>query len=96
MKAHIYSAAEQIENMRRNASELSEIFASLAGGEISSAGIPAYKFQPPLDAELAGFTPLMNHWQWREPLTAAENKKSELKLNEVILNRDFAEIGLGF
>lgn len=84
------------ENMRRNASELSDIFASLACGAISSADIPAYKFQPPLDAELAGFLPLINHWQWREPFENCENKKSKLELGEGILNRDFAEIGVGF
>lgn len=51
----------------RNASELSETFAALAGGSISSADIPAYRFAAPLDTELAGFLPLMKHWHWREP-----------------------------
>ena len=46
-------------NLRRNDSELSEIFASLASGAISSKDIPAYHFISPLDEELAGFLPLM-------------------------------------
>lgn len=84
------------ENMRRNSSELSEVFASLACGAISSADIPAYTFQTPLDVELAGFLPLMNHWQWQESFENYESKKSKLKSGEVILNRDYAEIGVGF
>lgn len=51
--------------MRRNASEMSEIFTLLSCGKISSKDIPAYRFRSPLNVELAGFLPLMNHWNWR-------------------------------
>jgi len=81
------------ETMRRNASELSEIFASLAGGVISSADIPAYRFQSPLDAELAGLLPLMNHWRWREPFAIYENKKPAFHFARIKLNQVFAENG---
>lgn len=54
-------------DLRRHASELSETFAALAGGSISSADIAPYRFAAPLDTELAGFLPLMKHWHWREP-----------------------------
>ena len=57
----------ECQTMRRNASELSEIFAALAGGAISSEDIPAYRFESPHDNELAGFLPLMKDWQWRKP-----------------------------
>jgi beta-glucosidase/6-phospho-beta-glucosidase/beta-galactosidase len=52
----------------RNASELSEIFAALAGGEITAKNIPAYQFQAPLDETLRNFLPLMRDWEWIEPL----------------------------
>jgi beta-glucosidase/6-phospho-beta-glucosidase/beta-galactosidase len=56
------------EQRRRHASELSEIFAALARGEITSARqIPAYRFQPPVDEHLNAFLPMMRHWDWREP-----------------------------
>ncbi len=61
---------------QRNASELSEIYASLASGEISSRDIPAYNFQPRLARQLKGFLPLMSHWQWRDSFPRNKNKKS--------------------
>lgn len=61
---------------RRRESELSEIFASLARGEImSSKDIPAYRFQAPLDEQLRGFLPLMEHWEWREPAALRRSRK---------------------
>lgn len=51
----------------RHASELSDIFAALACGQITSKDIPAYRFLAPLDELLADFMPLMAHWQWKEP-----------------------------
>lgn len=51
----------------RHASELSEIFAALARGQITSKDIPAYRFLSPLDETLEKFLPLMAHWQWKEP-----------------------------
>lgn len=78
------------DDFRRNASELSEIFASLTCGKITSADIPAYKFQSPLDAELAGFLPMMNHWQWREPFHEYVDLR-ELQTTENNRNRAVAE-----
>jgi beta-glucosidase/6-phospho-beta-glucosidase/beta-galactosidase len=65
-------------NFRRRASELSEIFASLARGEISSADIPAYRFRSPLDEQLKGFLPMMEHWEWREPGSQVRKQKSRI------------------
>ncbi len=81
-------------NLRRNDSELSEIFASLASGAISSKDIPAYCFMSPLDDELAGFLPLMKHWQWRESFAADKRKKRIFKETE--LNPRFAANRMGF
>ena len=76
--------------LQRNASELSEIFASLACGAISSEDIPAYRFEPPLDMELAGFSPLMKHWRWREPFTF-NKEEPDFYFGDAELNRYFAE-----
>lgn len=51
----------------RNASELSEIYAALVRGEITSKDIPAYRFLAPLDETLRELLPLMQHWEWKEP-----------------------------
>jgi len=64
---------------KRNASELSEIFASLARGQISSKDIPAYRFQPPLDRQLEGFLPMMAHWHWREPFSRDAERRAKLQ-----------------
>ena len=53
---------------KRNPSELSEIYKALALGQITSKDIPAYRFREPLDQQLKNFLPMMDHWQWREPL----------------------------
>ncbi len=78
------------ENLRRNRSELSDVFASLACGAISSADIPAYAFQSPLDAELAGFLPLMKHWKWRTPFGEPDDS-ANLRLTETSQNQNCAE-----
>lgn len=75
----------------RNDSELSEVFASLACGAIRSEDIPAYRFQSPLDAELAGFLPLMNHWQWREPFASDKKEKLKVRFGEAELSLYLAE-----
>jgi beta-glucosidase/6-phospho-beta-glucosidase/beta-galactosidase len=67
-------------NHRRNASELSEIFARLARGEITSKDIPAYRFQSPLDEQLEGFLPMMKHWNWREPHLQNGKYKTKIQL----------------
>jgi hypothetical protein len=56
---------------KRNESELSELFASLAKGTATADDLPAYKFQEPLDDHLAAFGGMMEHWNWREPFAAA-------------------------
>jgi beta-glucosidase/6-phospho-beta-glucosidase/beta-galactosidase len=55
------------DNMNRHSSELSEIYTSLAKGEITSKDIPAYRFRAPLDHALASMRPLMQRWPWGEP-----------------------------
>jgi beta-glucosidase/6-phospho-beta-glucosidase/beta-galactosidase len=55
-------------DLNRHASELSDIFSALAWGQITSKDIPAYRFQAPLDNILKGFFPLMQHWEWKEPI----------------------------
>ena len=63
------------ENLRRFSSELSDTFSALAKGSISSKNITAYRFQSPLDKELAGFLPLMKSWQWKEPFSYRQSRK---------------------
>jgi len=53
--------------MRRNSSELSDLFRALALGQLTSDDIPAYRFQAPLDHQLEGFLPMMSHWDWQTP-----------------------------
>jgi len=76
---------------QRNASELSEIYASLASGEISSRDIPAYNFQPRLARQLKGFLPLMSHWQWRDSFPRNKNKKSAFHLPAIELEQNLSE-----
>ena len=52
----------------RSSSELSEWYVKLAQGTASSRDLPAYRLNPPLDRDLLGYQPLMNHWaEWRDP-----------------------------
>jgi beta-glucosidase/6-phospho-beta-glucosidase/beta-galactosidase len=60
--------------MRRNASELSELYTALAKGQITSKDIPAYHFQAPLDESLRTFMPMMEHWDWQTHGIARTNK----------------------
>jgi hypothetical protein len=55
------------EARERRESELSEVYGTLARGEITSRDIPAYRFQEPVRTELQGFMPQMQHWEWQEP-----------------------------
>jgi glycosyltransferase involved in cell wall biosynthesis len=43
-----------------------EIWEAAAQG-VPAADLPAYRFQSPLDSTLAGFLPLMEHWEWEDP-----------------------------
>lgn len=71
--------------LTRRASQLSEIFAALAQGRITSRDIPAYEFQRPLNRILKNFLPLMEHWEWRNPLTGRTvQKRAERKLPETV------------
>ncbi len=42
--------------------------AAAAGAPV--ADLPAVRFQPPCDAQLAGILPSLGHWPWRDPLPA--------------------------
>lgn len=67
-------------NYARRASELSEIFAKLAGGEISSEEIPAYPFQSSLGEMLKGFMPLMRNRQDENlPVETSRNQNKNRK-----------------
>ena len=46
----------------RRPSELSDWYVRLAKGEATSRDLPAYRFLPPLDHDLRGYLPLMEHW----------------------------------
>lgn len=67
--------------LKRNHSELSELYRALALGQITSKDIPAYRFQAPLDKDLAAFAPMMEHWDWKNPLIAParQPKKTRAK-----------------
>jgi glycosyltransferase involved in cell wall biosynthesis len=39
-----------------------------AAAGLPSAELPAVRFQPPCDVQLAGFLPALRHWPWRDPL----------------------------
>lgn len=57
----------------RRASELSEVYSSLARGHITARDIPSYRMLPPVDRDLQGWMPFMEHWpHWREPAQIAE------------------------
>ncbi|MFL6373251.1 MAG: family 1 glycosylhydrolase [Pyrinomonadaceae bacterium] len=58
------------DDYKRNESELSELFASLAKGTATAGDLPAYRFQEPLDEHLAAFGGMMEHWSWRQPFAA--------------------------
>ncbi|MDQ4143941.1 MAG: family 1 glycosylhydrolase [Actinomycetota bacterium] len=54
------------ENLDRRASTMSEVFASVVGGA-SSSELPAFRFQPPIDTWLRGFSSFMDDWEWQDP-----------------------------
>lgn len=60
------------DRLRRNRSELSDIYTDLAKGEMTGIDIPAYRFKPPVDYHLEGFSQMMGHWNWQEPLRTAD------------------------
>jgi hypothetical protein len=66
------------DSKKRNASELSEIFEALARGQITSKDIPAYRFESELDKMLENFLPMMDHWEWIEPVNPARHINSRI------------------
>jgi beta-glucosidase/6-phospho-beta-glucosidase/beta-galactosidase len=62
------------ERWERHGSELSECFRGLAQGTLESQDLPAYRFEPPWDAALAGYRPLMAHWTWVERRRSPERR----------------------
>jgi len=55
-----------LKGRQRARTVFTEVWESAASGA-QSADLPAYLFQPPLDAELSGFLQQMRHWPWQEP-----------------------------
>jgi beta-glucosidase/6-phospho-beta-glucosidase/beta-galactosidase len=53
-------------DLARRASSMSAAYTLAAQGHRSS-DLPAYRFQPPVDAWLAGWSGQMAHWDWRDP-----------------------------
>jgi beta-glucosidase/6-phospho-beta-glucosidase/beta-galactosidase len=64
------------DHLRRNTSELSEVYTSLAKGEATAKDIPAYRFKPPVDYHLEGFSEMMRHWDWRDTSTTAGRRSA--------------------
>ena len=54
------------ENLDRRPSSMSAAYAAAARGT-PAADLPAYRFQPPVAGQLAGWLPQMAHWDWRDP-----------------------------
>jgi beta-glucosidase/6-phospho-beta-glucosidase/beta-galactosidase len=54
------------EELKRRTSSMSEWFTKVVAG-CSSADIPAYRFQAPLDRWLQGFIARLDHWDWEDP-----------------------------
>jgi glycosyltransferase involved in cell wall biosynthesis len=46
-----------------------EAWEAVAAGA-TSADLPAYRFQPPCDEQLAGWLPTLSHWPWQDPPAA--------------------------
>ena len=63
----IWYLDEQENRWTRYGSELSDWFSRLARGTAEHHELPAYRFLPPLDRDLAGYSRLMSHWEdWVE------------------------------
>lgn len=56
----------------RHPSLLSEYYGRLARDEARVDDLPAFRFQPPVDAQLRGYLPQMAGWNWQEPATITE------------------------
>lgn len=51
----------------RNGSEVTEHYGALARGTMTWQDLPAYRFQSPLNKQLAGFLPFMEDFPWIDP-----------------------------
>ncbi|CAA9256796.1 MAG: GH1 [uncultured Acidimicrobiales bacterium] len=54
------------EKLDRRPSSMAASYAMAAQGT-PAAGLPAYRFQPPVSGWLAGWMPQMAHWDWQDP-----------------------------
>ena len=54
------------DHLERQPSSMSRSLAMAAGGAPAGA-LPAYRFQPPVAGQLAGWLPQMAHWDWQDP-----------------------------
>ena len=55
-----------LDGQRRVRTVFTEVWEAAASGT-PAAELPAYRFQPPLDDDLAGLLPHMQHWRWEDP-----------------------------
>ncbi len=53
--------------LERVGSELANLYAGLARGELRGADLPAYRLMTPMSEQLAGFEPQWSGWEWRQP-----------------------------
>jgi len=54
---------------RRGATSFTAVWLAAAAG-VPAADLPAYRFQPPCDEQLAGLLPGLSHWPWQDPHAA--------------------------
>ena len=54
------------DKLNRRTSSMSEAFGAVTRGA-SASDLPAFRFQPPIDTWLRGFSGFMNHWEWQDP-----------------------------
>lgn len=56
----------QADSLERHRTEFTDAWMQVARGARSDE-LPAYRFQPPCDQQLAGLMPGLTHWPWQEP-----------------------------
>lgn len=52
----------------RSRTLFTDVWEAAAAGT-TSGQLPAYRFQPPCDRQLAGLLPQLEHWPWQDPPT---------------------------
>ncbi len=65
----------------RTRTPFTEVWEAAAAGT-PAAELPAYRFQPPCDEQLAGFLGLMRHWNWQDPPADATVPPIQLDVGE--------------